>query len=129
MFFEYFENLRHKSVEARKRFAVTFTVILTAIIVFIYLLSIFFTKIATKDLSREDGKENKDTILQDFNEANPFLDNPDVNSLKNDVWRKDFEEVSSDDNSVVSEDGSTATATDKSTSSENAFSGDLPIPF
>jgi hypothetical protein len=129
MFFEYFENLRHKSVEARKRFAFMFTVLFTSVIVFIYLLSIFFTKIATRDLNNEGDKEDKDTVLQEFNETNPFLDNPDVNSLKKDEWRENFNEASSSDDSVFLENASTTIERSMSTSSKKTFSKDLPIPF
>ncbi len=97
MFFEYFEDLRGRPVEARKRFAFVFTFVVTGCIIFIYGLSIFFTKIATKPSENDFVKDKKETTLDRFNDSNKFLENPNVNGTKKENWRNDFDSIYSDD--------------------------------
>ncbi len=81
MFFEYFEDVRKRSPEARKAYAISFASITTGVIVFVWLITLFFGggwKLL--NLNKDNGGLNKDKQLMPvkdsakmFNSSNMFL--------------------------------------------------------
>ena len=86
MFFEYFEDVRRRSPEARKAYAISFASIITGIIVFIWLVTLFLGH-GGELLNKDNGNVDKDkpSSIKDstkmFNSSNMFLKD-DMESIK-----------------------------------------------
>lgn len=80
MLLEYIENLRSKSKDARKRYAILFSIIVTGVVVFIWIIGIFLGSYGMRppESERVQDSAQSDTETESvsdmFNSANPFLD-------------------------------------------------------
>ncbi len=79
MLIEYFENLRKRSPEAKKVFAIGFTCTVTGLIIVVWLFGLFINDFGNR--SPDDKNLTNGTQIQNittkelFNNSNVFLDN------------------------------------------------------
>ncbi len=103
MLFEYIENLRKKSPEARKTFAFAFTFGVTGLIVAIWIGIMLINNFGRRPVGNQDLEQKTiDTKVQNvstqdlFNDSNVFLNDPDSNSSvnsQNDDWVKQLNNI------------------------------------
>lgn len=81
MFIEYLENLRGKSKEARKRYALLFSSIITGAVILVWIISIFLTNFGMRS-SESEKNENKNIEQEEtksvsdlFDSSNSFIEN------------------------------------------------------
>ncbi len=76
MLLKHLEDIRKKSPEARKRYAMLFSVIITGLIVLVWGTTLLLKSIGTGEFALKNEEENKKENLADqFRSANKFLEN------------------------------------------------------
>ncbi len=123
MFFEYFEDVRKRSPEARKAYAVSFASIATGIIVFIWLVTLFLGhggELLNKN--NNDGKDGHTSIKDStkmFNSSNMFLkdDMEDIKIPKKNNLNYDTYDINQSSASIVA-NGVSTTSTSSATNTK-----------
>jgi len=74
MFFEFFETLRNKPKEVRKRYAFLISFTATAVVVLVWVAGILLTNFGSRDLQKNTPqKEEEVTTKTLFDQSNTFL--------------------------------------------------------
>mgnify|MGYP001492492452 CR=1 FL=1 len=99
MLLKYLENIRKRPPEARKRFALAFSIMTTVLIVAVWGTTLLLKSIGTGEYaSKHQEDEKEQTLLEQFQSANQFTDNvspvttpEDAAPKEESVWNTDFD--------------------------------------
>lgn len=125
MFLEYFDTLREKPKDVRKRYAFFFTSLITGFIVLVWIGTIIVTNYGSRppETLATDEEQEEVSVTKLFNSSNAFIEgeieftNNDSAWEEEDVWEQEFEVVSgtSTASSTTDSGGTVGTSTTSST--------------
>lgn len=96
MFFEYFENLRSKPKDVRKRYALGLSSAFTFFVVLIWLTSLFLGSLGSRGTEKEtaDATKEPETTTTLFEKANSFVDDTSGSGdLLDEEWTEELQTI------------------------------------